>query len=335
MNAGVQIIDLKAQADHRPVYQVVLSNACAKISLFSFGATLQSFVIDIPGFEKRDIVLGYPDWTNYQHTFAFSGNAYMGNIIGPIAGRVANAQIPWGAGTWPFTPNEGPHLLHGGPNNFSNHNWKVKHTPNAAHPTITFELEEKEKFRLPGGLRCAVTYTLRETALDISIETFATDDTIANPTQHCYFNPNGHQGSILDTAAFIRANGYLELNTAKLPTGQITALSGENQEGFVALNPLYDGLDHAFVLNAAQNQAQLLAQDGFRLAFSTNQPLFQVYIGGQTPFVGKDHTNYHRFSGICLEQQAEPDAPHHENFSDIYLSKDQKKVNLLTIQFDQ
>ena len=66
MSAGVQIIDLQAQADHRPVYQVVLSNACAQISLFSFGATLQSFILDLPGFQKRDIVLGYPDWTNYQ-----------------------------------------------------------------------------------------------------------------------------------------------------------------------------------------------------------------------------------------------------------------------------
>jgi galactose mutarotase-like enzyme len=36
-----------------------------------------------------------------------------------------------------------------------------------------------------------------------------------------------------------------------------------------------------------------------------------------------------------LEQQAEPDAPNHEHFSDIYLNKGQAKINSLTIQFEQ
>jgi galactose mutarotase-like enzyme len=36
-----------------------------------------------------------------------------------------------------------------------------------------------------------------------------------------------------------------------------------------------------------------------------------------------------------LEQQAEPDAPNQENFSDIYLKKGQEKTNLLLINFEQ
>jgi aldose 1-epimerase len=79
----------------------------------------------------------------------------------------------------------------------------------------------------------------------------------------------------------------------------------------------------------------LKAQDGFRLKFSTNQPVFQVYIGGEVVLTGKDGLRYHCFSGICLEQQAEPDAPNQENFSDIYLEKGCEKTNLLTIHFDQ
>jgi galactose mutarotase-like enzyme len=89
------------------------------------------------------------------------------------------------------------------------------------------------------------------------------------------------------------------------------------------------------VLNKKQRQARLIAADGFQLQFSTNQPIFQVYIGGQTPFEGKEKTVYRAHSGICLEQQAEPDAPHHPNFNDIYLSKGHSKINSLTIQFEQ
>lgn len=338
MSSGVQVIDLKAELDGQPIYQVVLSNANARVSLFSFGATLQSFVIDVPGFKKRDVVLGYPDWTSYQHTFDFSGNAYMGAIIGPIAGRIANARISWKSESWTFAANEGPHLLHGGPQSFSNHNWTLKETKDTPYPAVTFELQEKEKFNLPGILNCQVTYTLTDAALEIDIKSRALEDTIVNPTQHGYFNPNGHQGSILDAQALICIAAYLELNQEKLPTGKIKSL----QESKVIDQPfalsdfhLYPQLDTAFVLNKVMQQARLVAADGFQLTFSTNQPLLQVYIGGEVRWKGKEDQVYHRYSGICLEQQAEPDAPNHTHFSDIYLSKGQTKVNSLQIHFQQ
>jgi aldose 1-epimerase len=333
-----EIIDLEELLDGQPVYQVILSNAYAKISLISFGATLQSFEIDLSGFPKRDVVLGYKDWKTYCRTFEFTTNAYMGHIVGPIAGRVANATIPWAKDTWTFEPNEGQHLLHGGKHCFSNHNWKIKTTTQDPHPSVTFELQEKEKFNLPGILKCAVTYTLKDKELDIQIESIAIEDTIANPTQHGYFNPNGHQGSVLDAQTFVFTEKYLELNREKLPSGVLlkTSENGAPQEPLLLSEfDHYPHLDTAFVLNKKQRQARLIAADGFQLQFSTNQPIFQVYIGGQVPFEGKKQAVYHAHSGICLEQQAEPDAPHHPNFSDIYLKKGQSKINSLTIQFEQ
>ncbi len=338
MSSGLQLIDLNELLDGQPVCQVVLSNANARISLFSFGATLQSFEIDVPGFSKRDVVLGYPDWKTYRRTFDFSSNAYMGHIVGPIAGRVANATIPWGKGSWSFEANEGQHLLHGGKHCFSNHNWKVKATQQQPYPSVTFELQEKEKFNLPGALNCSVTYTLKDTELDIQIESIAIEDTIANPTQHGYFNPNGHQGNVLDTQAFIYADHYLALNQEKLPSGEIKKIAqheGLNKPLLLSEFHQYPQLDTAFILTKDAQQAQLVAADGLQLTFTTNQPIFQVYIGGQVAFEGKKQAVYHAHSGICLEQQAEPDAPHHPNFSDIYLSKGHSKINSLTIQFEQ
>ena len=339
MKPNTKIIDLGAQVNGQPVLEITLSNEQATVTLFSFGATLQSFTIAFSGYAKRDIVLGYSSWQDYQKTFDYSSNAYLGAIIGPIAGRISKARIPFHADAFQFEPNEGQHLLHGGKTCFSNVNWRLLSYEEEPYPKVTFFLETKAyNIALPGNLRTEVTYTLKEFELDIQIKCIALEDTIANPTQHGYFNPGGHQASILESEVYLNASRCIELNKEKLPTGETILLS--NMEDYkkpfkLSTLPFYPAIDNAFVLDSAEHQAELRAQDGFRLKFSTNQPVFQVYIGGEVDLDGKDGLRYHRHSGICLEQQAEPDAPNHENFSDIYLEKGCEKTNLLTIHFDQ
>jgi aldose 1-epimerase len=263
--------------------------------------------------------------------------AYIGAIVGPIAGRVANAQIPWKNSTWNFEPNEGQHLLHGGNTCYSNVNWSLAAIESEPQPSATFILESHPEMNLPGALLTKVKYTLFDLELRIEIETTVLEATVSNPTQHGYFNPNGHDSSILDTDVFIQSAAFLELNDNKLPTGKVVGLMGflgEKKE-YYSLKPLYSTLDHAFLLKGQDEQAILQAKDGFQLKFTTNQPVFQIYVGGQTTALGKHSQTYHRYSGICLEQQAEPDAPHHENFSDIYLSKGEIRNNTLSINFQQ
>jgi aldose 1-epimerase len=334
-----EINDLGAQLDGHPVLEITLTNAHATVTLFSFGATLQSFALALPGFAKRDVVLGYPSWQDYQKTFDYSSNAYLGAIIGPIAGRIAKARIPFQADVFQFEANEGQHFLHGGKTCFSNVNWKLQSCEDKPYPQVTFCIETAAcGIELPGNLKTEVTYTLKEFELNIQIKCLALENTVANPTQHAYFNPGGHQESVLDSETWLFSQGYLALNKEKLPTGETIQLSHKKdaKESFnLSTLPFYPAIDNAFVLDQAEHQAELIAQDGFRLKFSTNQPVFQVYIGGEVVLTGKDGLRYHCFSGICLEQQAEPDAPNQENFSDIYLEKGCEKTNLLTIHFDQ
>jgi aldose 1-epimerase len=334
-----EINDLGAQLDGHPVLEITLSNAHATVTLFSFGATLQSFALALPGFAKRDVVLGYPSWQDYQKTFDYNSNAYLGAIIGPIAGRIAKARIPFQADVFQFEANEGQHLLHGGKTCFSNVNWKLQSCEDKPYPQVTFCIETAAcGIELPGNLNTEVTYTLKEFELTIQIKCLALENTVANPTQHAYFNPGGHQESVLDSETWLFSQGYLALNKEKLPTGETIQLSHKKdaKESFnLSTLPFYPAIDNAFVLDQAEHQAELIAQDGFRLKFSTNQPVFQVYIGGEVVLTGKDGLRYHCFSGICLEQQSEPDAPNQENFSDIYLEKGCEKTNLLTIHFDQ
>jgi aldose 1-epimerase len=337
MSNLASVRDLGAVINGLPVQEITLKHQNASITVLTYGATLQHFEIEIPGFEKRDVVLGYADWCSYVASFNEPPIAYIGAIVGPIAGRVANAQIPWKNSTWNFEPNEGQHLLHGGNTCYSNVNWNLAAIESEPQPSATFLLESHPEMQLPGALLTKVKYTLFDFELRIEIETTALEATLSNPTQHGYFNPNGHDGSILDTDVYIQSAAFLELNDDKLPTGKVVGLMGylgEKKE-YYSLKPLYSTLDHAFLLKGQDEQAILQATDGFQLKFTTNQPVFQIYVGGQTTALGKHDKTYHRYSGICLEQQAEPDAPHHENFSDIYLSKGEMRNNTLSINFQQ
>lgn len=338
MQSTLKIKNLAVERDGQPVLEATLSNTHATVSILSYGATLQKFKIAAPGFEKRDVVLGYSDWTSYQQLFACNKSAYFGAIIGPIAGRIAHARVPFQADFFQFTPNENEHLLHGGQHNYSNINWKLLRHEQTPYPSITFVLESNSKIEIPGKLRCEATYTLKEDELELQIKSIAAEDTLVNTTQHSYFNPGGHKGSVLDCQIRMQTQGYLALNKDKLPTGEMIQLLAHDDldKSFnVSSLAFYPNLDTAFVLSQDAHQAKLIASDGFQLNFSTNQPVFQVYIGGETDFQAKDSAMYHRYSGICFEQQAEPDAPNHVNFSDIYLSKGQVKTNFLSINFKQ
>ncbi|MFM7006493.1 MAG: hypothetical protein ACKOWX_04510 [Flavobacteriales bacterium] len=346
MSASLQIERLEDHLDGQEIKLLTLSNSCTQVKLSTFGATLLSFEIEYPGFTPRDIVLGYQDLASYQVAFKQSGNAYFGAIVGPVAGRITQAKIPFKEAFFEFTPNEGAHLLHGGLKCFSNSNWEVISFEERPFPSVTLALETKtSQIELPGNLRCEVSYTLKEFALEIKIESIALEDTLANPTQHSYFNPNGHQSSVLNAEAWIAADTIIELNEEKLPTGGLLPLnvdpsnfSSSTSSSSIPIFPLhtvFEGLDHSFLLNANRGQALLVANDGFKLRVDTNQPVIQVYVGGAVDFPGKTGLSYHQYSGICLEQQAEPDAPNQTNFSDIYLQKGQRKTNSIQISFDQ
>ena len=332
MIAQTKILDLNRQVDSKPVHECLLSNAIAKIKISSFGCTLQEFIINHPGFPKRDIVLGYDNWEDYKKLFDDGKSAFFGAIVGPIAGRISKASIPWKNEFFKFEANEGPNLLHGGKRNFSNVNWELVSSTDVPFPSVCFGINTKhEQIELPGELYCEVTYTLKEAQLEIKIESFAIEDTLSNPTQHSYFNPGGHPTSILDCTALIDASGVLALNSDKTPTGEIL----KTQKSPLALHLKFKGLDNAYRAAKLKNQASLRANDGFELNFSTNQPFLQIYVGGESPLKGKNNMHYGAYSGICLEQQAAPDAPNHINFCDIYIPKGQSRTNTLIVEFKQ
>jgi aldose 1-epimerase len=312
-----------------------LKNDWATIRIIPFGATIQSFRIHLDGFQPRDIVLGYDHPQDYQRAFELGSSPYFGAIVGPVAGRINKGRFEWENTHWQLPLNEGEHHLHGGTQSFSNQYWSCVHfdTQNQEKQCLHLQLQSTPEISYPGIQSCEVRYTLSPESFQIELISTAQTTTIANPTQHSYFNLNGHDATLKGLEIEIAATSYLGKNEAKLPTGNHVHFSdGE----YAALQPSPIGaLDHAFVLTKESEQVKMRSSDGLQLSFSTNMPIFQVYVGGESPIVGKGGVKYSAQSGICFENQLHPDAVHHPTFPSITLQTNEKRRNFIEIKLQQ
>lgn len=121
--------------------------------------------------------------------------------------------------------NNGPNALHGGIHGFDKKIWNV---------TILSENPAKIQLDLtspagdegyPGEMKTTVTYTVTESnTLEITYSATSSEDTVANLTNHCYFNLAGisKNPNVLNTQITMTddVKGVLELDDNALPTGK-------------------------------------------------------------------------------------------------------------------
>lgn len=226
----------------------------------------------------------------------------------------------------------------------------------------------------PGNLRVEVDIEL-DPAGHIAFTYRAVSDrkTILNLTHHPYFNLGGvdpsdrSQGGDLlrdclaDHRVMIDADRIAEVTEGLIPTGRLMTVTGtpfdfrhlrSPQETIEAQDPQLTrgrGYDHFFVLSTpretrlgqslgAPPQAQLVhPQRGLVLDMWTNQPGIQFYTGNwlDGSLCGKGAQRYGRRSGICLEPQNFPDAPHHPQFVSSLLEAGQTYENKVIYRLSQ
>ncbi len=80
----------------------------------------------------------------------------------------------------------------------------------------------------PGNMDISVTFSVTDdNTLRIAYHAVSDKDTIANFTNHAYFNLNGYDsGDIMDTEVIMDAYAYTPTNENLIPTGEIRAVDG-------------------------------------------------------------------------------------------------------------
>lgn len=302
-----------------------------KLRLMDLGATMVSlFVKDREG-TFRDVILGYDDPAEYERQ-----TCYFGAVIGRNANRIAGARCRLGGTEYALEANDNENNLHSGAHGFHNVIWDAK-LEEGRNDRITFTYLSKDMEQgFPGNMEATVVYTLTEAdemLIDYSAKTDKT--TVANFTNHAYYNLGGHDaGSIEDHLLTITADYYTPVSSKKaIPTGMIEAVAGtpmdftkekkigcEIGSDFIQLK-YAGGYDHNYVLDTKHGVMRLAAQTvcedtGIAMDFYTDCMGIQFYSGNFVQkHAGKDGVFYDCRHGFCLEPQYYPNAVNEEQFA--------------------
>lgn len=289
------------------------------------GIWLKMMVPDRQG-KLADVLLGYD---SPEKCMTYPG--HLGELVGRNANRIGGASFCLDKVTYVLAVNSGSaNNLHSGPNYYRDRLWEAEAEETELGTRVSFSLSSPDGDQgYPGNAEIMVSYTLTpDDSLRLDYHMTADADTIANFTNHAYFNLAGHaSGSALDQRVWIDADRFTPADAESIPTGELAAVSGTPMD-FTVMKPIgrdigadYEqlkfggGYDHNWVLNHAPGELALSvkAEDdksGRRMEVFTDLPGVQFYtanfLDGKYP--GKDGVHYDSRAGYCFETQYFPDA---------------------------
>ncbi len=294
------------------------------MTVTDLGATLvQLLVPDLEG-KPRDVVLGYDTPQEY-----LLGDCYFGAVIGRNGNRIDKGRFTIDGKVYQLPINDNENNLHSGPNGIQTRKWDVADVDENAR-RITFHLVSPDNDNgFPGNFDMEMSYTLTdEDAIVLRYRGFSDKDTIANMTNHSYFNLAGHDaGTIEGHLLKLTAESYTPVRDEQaIPTGEIAPVAGTPMDFTSAKKIGRDidadfeqlkfagGYDHNFMLPGEEDELQKFAEvycpeSGICMGVVTDLPAVQFYTGNFiTDQKGKGGAIYHKRQGLCLETQYAPNA---------------------------
>ena len=322
----------------KEVKKYTLSNKNGmEVSLIDLGATIVSVKLKDADGQIKDVVLGYDNPVDYQEN-----TCYFGAVIGRNANRIDHAKITLDDVEYALEQNDNENNLHSGSKGFHAVIWDVEAVE---ENSIIFTYLSKDLEQdFPGNMTAKVTYTLTdENELVISYEAVTDKTTVANFTNHAYFNLDGHEsGRVENQELEILASYYTPMIDSKsIPTGDIAKVSGTPMD-FRKMTKIGErvgddfkqliyagGYDHNYVLDKADGTMQLAARakaadSGICMDVYTDCVGVQLYTGNFIKeHAGKDGVTYGVRHGFCLETQYFPNAINEANFKTPVLRPDE------------
>lgn len=289
-------------------------------TFLEWGCVIQE--IRVPDREGKvgNVVLGYETLEEY-----VSDQAFLGTIVGRVAGRIQGAELTIDGESLKLPANEGNNTLHGGPEGFHRKVWnsQAEVEDKEIRVRFTYRSEDGEE-GFPGRLETEVIYTLNEQSeLIISYRAVSDKKTAVNLTNHSYFNLSGDlKRNALDHVLTMESGQFVELDSFLIPTGNAlnvedTAFDFRNGrtigEGIESKHPQIEmvggGYDHPFLLNG-EGMSNMKLEDpesGRLMEVETDRPAVVLFSGNNLDGdIQLKERKSERHLGICLETQVAP-----------------------------
>ncbi len=316
------------------------------VGLSSLGAAIVQLNVPDAAGRVADVVLGFDDAAPYM-----GNGSFFGVVVGPSANRIAGATFDLDGQTYPLDDNDGGNNLH---SHMTKGYHKCLWAAETSDNSVTFSLEDADgNMGFPGNKKIAVTYTLDDdNALTLHYHAASDKNTILNPTNHSYFNLNGHNnGNIEGHTLQMNAACYTPTVPGSIPTGEIAPVTGTVMDftapkviGLEIETPdeqliMAKGYDHNWVIDnydgSLKEIATVTADKSSRvMKVYTNLPGVQFYAGNCiAPETGKGGALYDKRSGLCLETQFYPDSIHQPAFPSCVFGGEKEYDSVTVYQF--
>jgi aldose 1-epimerase len=316
----------KTTDDGKTTHLYTMKNANGmEVCVTNIGGRIVSIWVPDKTGNFRDVALGFDNIEPY-----ISTKNNFGAIIGRYGNRIADGKMTLSnRATYKLNQNDGKNTLHGGLRGFHTRYFNIEQPDSVT--LICKYLSKNNEEGFPGDMLATVTYSLSDdNALNINYTAEANQSTVANLTNHSYFNLSGApNNTILDHTLFIDADNYTPTNSELIPTGVIETIKGTpldfttpkaigaqiDDTSFEAVK-FGRGYDHNFVLNNPGDINKMVAKlvcpsTGIALEVYTTEPGIQVYTGNflDGTNTGKKGIVYNYRTAICLETQHFPNSP--------------------------
>jgi len=302
-----------------------------QLTVSNLGAVLTNLLVPDKKGVLQDVVLGFGSLASY----LTNDNSYFGATVGRNANRIEAGTFELSGKTYQLEKNEPGGNLHGGVHGYQLRVWQAEVDEQANAVTFTLDSPDGDQ-GFPGHLTIAVTYQLTEDGVQIRYRGVTDQTTIFNPTNHSYFNLNGHQsGSVLNHQLALASDVYTPLKDSyAVPTGELVPVADTVMDfrkgktiGADIQKPdeqlvLGNGYDHNFMLSNEAFATVVGDQSGIVMKASTNLPAVQLYTANFVDEVdGKKGVHYQPRDGFCLETQFVPNAMNLPDFQQPILEK--------------
>lgn len=280
------------------------------IEIFSYAVTWHSFVMN-----GKNLLVHFDQLADY-----FGTPTYLCQAVGRVAGRITGGKVTLNNQNFQLPQNEGENTLHGGPSGFSAYNWPAKIIQGKDKVEICFSKKiTSADDGFPNGLDVEIIISFDNlNQVRMIFKGKANGTTIFNPTNHVYFNLNVEQANLSNHKLQIASSQRLELNHAKLPTGNLLDNSDSGYDFSTSKNLLeslteikQNELDDAFVISTNKEQPVATLSNQ-----ATNEKI-QIFSNRQGLVVyTADFNNDGVFDALALEAQSLPDAVNHPEWGE-------------------